>query len=209
MGILVITTGGTIGALAYDNLQYPPDISIMPEQGTDLVKDALRAVDFSFAEKRCISLEARDSKLIDNTYRDKILSLIDEAPEDKIIITHGTDRILESADYFYHKVLLEADLCRNKNIILTGAMIPLANGPESDGYLNLIFAMQQLECLKKPFSENCCAVYIVLCNYDDPETGGGLWKPRLYLYVPHQYVKYYANDGRYNRLKRVNKNDKN
>ncbi|HHH54120.1 MAG TPA: asparaginase [Bacteroidetes bacterium] len=49
----------------------------------------------------------------------------------KIIVTHGTDTMVETA-----KVLAEADI-ENKTIVLTGAMVPLAFGNSSDGLFNL------------------------------------------------------------------------
>ena len=49
---------------------------------------------------------------------------------DKILITHGTDRMVETA-----KSLAEASI--DKTIVLTGAMIPYAFGTSSDGFFNL------------------------------------------------------------------------
>lgn len=50
--------------------------------------------------------------------------------QDKILITHGTDRMVETA-----KALAAASL--PKTIVLTGAMIPYAFGTSSDGFFNL------------------------------------------------------------------------
>ncbi|HRF20192.1 MAG TPA: asparaginase domain-containing protein, partial [Chitinophagaceae bacterium] len=49
--------------------------------------------------------------------------------EDRIIITHGTDTMSETAQYLAQKV-------KNKTIVLTGAMIPIKFG-SSDGLFNL------------------------------------------------------------------------
>lgn len=49
---------------------------------------------------------------------------------DKILITHGTDRMVETA-----KELAAANI--DKTIVLTGAMIPYAFGTSSDGFFNL------------------------------------------------------------------------
>ncbi len=49
---------------------------------------------------------------------------------DKILITHGTDKMVETA-----KALAEASI--PKTIVLTGAMIPYAFGTSSDGFFNL------------------------------------------------------------------------
>lgn len=50
---------------------------------------------------------------------------------DKVIITHGTDRMVETAAY------LAAANIEGKTIVLTGAMIPYAFGTSSDGFFNL------------------------------------------------------------------------
>jgi len=49
----------------------------------------------------------------------------------RILITHGTDRMVETAH-----ILAEANL-PDKTIVLTGAMIPYAFGTSSDGFFNL------------------------------------------------------------------------
>jgi L-asparaginase len=49
----------------------------------------------------------------------------------RIIITHGTDTIVETAE-----ILGKANL-PGKTIVLTGAMIPIAFGNSSDGFFNL------------------------------------------------------------------------
>ncbi len=48
-----------------------------------------------------------------------------------IIITHGTDTMVETA-----KVIAEGNL-KDKTIIITGALIPAAFGNSSDGFFNL------------------------------------------------------------------------
>ncbi|MEM8524650.1 MAG: asparaginase domain-containing protein [Bacteroidota bacterium] len=49
----------------------------------------------------------------------------------QIIITHGTDTMVETARYLAHEGINE------KTIVLTGAMIPYAFGSSSDGFFNL------------------------------------------------------------------------
>ncbi len=49
----------------------------------------------------------------------------------QIVITHGTDRMVKTAQYLAeHKV-------EGKTIVLTGAMIPYAFGTSSDGFFNM------------------------------------------------------------------------
>ncbi len=59
---------------------------------------------------------------------------------DKILITHGTDTMVETAQY-----LASQDL--DKTIVLTGAMIPYAFGTSSDGFFNLGSAIAYLQTL--------------------------------------------------------------
>ena len=60
---------------------------------------------------------------------------------DRILITHGTDRMVETAKY-----LAQNDL-PNKTILLTGAMIPYAFGTSSDGFFNLGSALAFVQIL--------------------------------------------------------------
>ena len=199
MSILVLTTGGTIGAAAYPDPQNPPALSEPLSPETDLVRRALVSKEFSFANTRCMTLEHRDSKLIDVSYLAEVLALVAGADEQKILITHGTDRMLQTADYFYQNL----SRLGGKTIMLTGAMTPLANGDQSDGYRNLEYALKQLLWAQQDDTENNGAVFIVLCDYADPHHEKGPWQPTLYHYKPGHFTKHYAADGRYNRLKRV------
>src|SRR5690606_18636112 len=66
----------------------------------------------------------------------------------KILITHGTDRIVQTAE-----ALANASL--DKTIVLTGAMIPYAFGTSSDGFFNLGSALAFVQILPP-------GVYIVM-----------------------------------------------
>jgi hypothetical protein len=122
-----------------------------------------------------------------------MMRMIAAAQEDKILVTHGTDTLLETAGYFYEQFSAPPLTNLAKKIVVTGAMTPLANGPESDGYLNLKFAFDQLTC----FYPTLTKVSVALCDFD----GQGQWKPRLYPYKPGKYKKFYdPQDGRYNRI---------
>jgi L-asparaginase len=70
-----------------------------------------------------------DSLSMTDADRKNILETCKEIKEDKILITHGTDTMVETA-----KVLGNA--IKNKTIILTGAMVPYKFG-SSDGLFNL------------------------------------------------------------------------
>jgi L-asparaginase/Glu-tRNA(Gln) amidotransferase subunit D len=205
MGILVITTGGTIGAEAYPDPEHPPEFSTMPKEGRDIVRETLSKPEFGFAHVSSVSLEAKDSKNIDEIYLKSVLSLIAAAPETEILITFGTDRILHAAEALFRD--WAAFGLDGKLLILTGSMTPLANGHTSDGHLNLTFALQQLERLDQitPSSErtNCNSVHIVLSDWEYPDTRSGAWLPRLYPFSPGKFEKRFANDGRRSRLVRI------
>lgn len=62
-----------------------------------------------------------------------------QSPEDKIVITHGTDTMTETAAEVARAVT-------NKTVVLTGAMIPYAFG-SSDGLFNLGSALSFVQVL--------------------------------------------------------------
>ncbi len=90
-----------------------------------------------FARGRCtLSLDVKTLMMIDSLEmtdadREIIRHNCQSTKTDKIIITHGTDTMVNTA-----KVLSEANIA-NKTIVLTGAMIPYAFGTSSDGFFNM------------------------------------------------------------------------
>jgi L-asparaginase len=81
-------------------------------------------------------IDSLDMKPID---RELIANQCINTPEDKIIITHGTDTMAITAATL-------ADKVAGKTIILTGAMIPYKFG-SSDGFFNLGCALAFVQCL--------------------------------------------------------------
>lgn len=96
---------------------------------------------------RCrISVDIRTLMMIDSldmTKEDReiILENCKNTKEDYILITHGTDTMIETA-----KIL--ASNIKNKTIVLTGAMIPYKFG-SSDGLFNLGSALAFVQTLPK------------------------------------------------------------
>jgi len=94
---------------------------------------------------RCrVSLEIRTLMMIDSldmTEDDRkiILENCKNAKEDKILITHGTDTMIETAKLLAGKI-------NKKTIVLTGAMIPYKFG-SSDGLFNLGSALAFVQTL--------------------------------------------------------------
>lgn len=81
-----------------------------------------------------------DSLKMTNEDRLWILEHCKKSAAEKIIITHGTDTMVETAHF-----LAEAKL--GKTIILTGAMVPYAFGNSSDGFFNLGSALAFVQTL--------------------------------------------------------------
>ncbi len=131
MTIRVFVTGGTFDK-EYDEIRGRLDFgdSHLPEMlrrgrcGLDLELRTLMMVD---------SLEMTEAD------RDTIARNCARAPEDRIVITHGTDTMVETA-----RTLAEA--VEGKTIVLTGAMIPYAFG-SSDGLFNLGSALSFAQVL--------------------------------------------------------------
>ncbi len=72
-----------------------------------------------------------DSLEMTDDDRQIILHNCRRSKSNQIIITHGTDRIVETATYLANEGV------DGKTIMLTGAMIPYAFGTSSDGFFNL------------------------------------------------------------------------
>ncbi len=72
-----------------------------------------------------------------------------KCPHDRILITHGTDSMVETAR------AIAAAKITDKTIILTGAMIPYAFGNSSDGFFNLGSALAFAQILP-------AGVYVVM-----------------------------------------------
>lgn len=64
-----------------------------------------------------------------------------KTPANRILLTHGTDKMVETA-----RLLAEAGI-EEKTIVLTGAMIPYAFGTSSDGFFNLGSALAFVQVL--------------------------------------------------------------
>ena len=104
------------------------------------------------------TLMMKDSLEMKNEDRALILDNCLKAKEDKIIITHGTDTMVETAKSIASRKL-------NKAVVLTGAMIPYKFG-SSDGLFNLGAAIGFVQSLNH-------GVYIAMngkyFNHDEVE----------------------------------------
>ena len=87
--------------------------------------------------KELMLLDSLDMK---NEHRDVILENCTQTKDEKIIITHGTDTMVETAKYL-------AKVNLKKTIVLTGAMIPYKFGRSYDLF-NLGCALAFVQSLK-------------------------------------------------------------
>ena len=94
---------------------------------------------------RCnLDVELRTLMMIDSLEmgvdeRELIVFQCNKSDEDKIVITHGTDTMTETAKILAEKV-------KDKTVVLTGAMIPYKFG-SSDGLFNLGSALAFVQTL--------------------------------------------------------------
>ena len=133
MSIRLVITGGTFDK-EYNELN-----------GTLYFKDShlkeMLELGRSKVDVQIRTLMMIDSLEMDESDREIILTNCRKTPEDKIVITHGTDSMVETANF-----LAQAKL--EKTIVLTGAMIPYKFG-SSDGLFNLGSSLAFVQCLPK------------------------------------------------------------
>ena len=133
MKILFIQTGGTI------DKDYPrKQGGYAFEFGEPATKRILENLDTQL-EYEIVTAFQKDSLEINQQDRDKLLNLIENRPEQRIIITHGTDTLIESARF------LESQLSK-RCIVLTGAMRP-ERFSNSDAAINLGMALAAVQLL--------------------------------------------------------------
>jgi L-asparaginase len=126
-----IITGGTIDSF-YDGVQdtvVPNKESVIPEfiESLKLYHDTKFTV-------VCM----KDSRSMDEHDREALLKAIEASPSKRIIVTHGTYTMPDTARY------LKANLKRKDQvIILTGSMIPIKGFSPSDGPFNLGYSASE------------------------------------------------------------------
>ncbi len=87
-------------------------------------------------------LTLKDSLHMTEKNRKQILDTCKTSKEKKIVITHGTDTMSETAKFLGKNLAM----LKNKTIILTGAMIPYKFG-SSDGLFNLGSALSFVQSM--------------------------------------------------------------
>jgi L-asparaginase len=129
--IRIVVTGGTFDK-TYDEISgrlsfgatHLPEMLRLGRSRVDATIETLMMID---------SLDMTDAD------RSRIVAACAQCPENRIVITHGTDTMVETARAVAHRVT-------GKTIVLTGAMVPYAFG-SSDGLFNLGSALSFAEVL--------------------------------------------------------------
>ena len=124
VSILILTTGGTIDKNYFDALS---EYQIVESGIPALLKEARVALPLR-VEEVC----RKDSLELTDADRAEIARHAAEAPESRIVVTHGTDTMTETA-----KALAAIS---GKTIVLTGALSP-ARFAETDAPFNLGMAV--------------------------------------------------------------------
>jgi len=136
--IHVIITGGTIDSF-YDGTKdtvVPSKESVIPE-----LLESLKSYDTTF-EFTVVCM--KDSRNLNDEDRKKILEAVEQSKHNKILITHGTYTMPDTARY------LKANLKRDDQVIvLTASMIPIKGFSPSDGTYNLGYSVAKLQDLAR------------------------------------------------------------
>lgn len=126
--VAVLVTGGTLDKVhnwATEGLDFAAPNA--PPAGGSHLPEILAEARCHFARIEVLFL--KDSLEMDDADRDALAAAIAAAPEERLVITHGTSTLAETG-----KALAARGL--GKTIVLTGAMRPFSLG-RSDGPFNL------------------------------------------------------------------------
>ena len=133
--MLFIQTGGTI------DKDYPHATRGWAfEFGEPATKRLLERLDPSF-DYEMITAFQKDSLEITDADRSELVKLIRQYPDQKVIITHGTDTLIETGKYLAHQL-------PDRLIILTGAMRP-ERFSNSDAPINIGAAIAAANLLEE------------------------------------------------------------
>lgn len=128
--IQIFTTGGTIDKVYFDaNSEFEVGHSLLPE----LLSESNIHEGYRLHE-----LMRKDSLEMDDADRQQVLSAVRECDSERIVITHGTDTMADTA------AVLSS--LKDKTIVLTGAMQP-ARMRRTDAVFNVGFAWAAVQLL--------------------------------------------------------------
>lgn len=130
MKIMIYTTGGTIDKIYFDKKS---EFQVGEPQIIQLLEEANLFIDYEVE-----SILRKDSLDLTDEDRQLIADCVKSDPHQRILITHGTDTMIETA-----RTLA---LIPDKTIVLTGSMQP-ANLRSSDAVFNIGYAIASVQML--------------------------------------------------------------
>lgn len=134
--IHIIATGGTID-YQFSPKEYKPvprPETVIPDFISDYIKPNF--------EIKSSTVSMIDSLYMTDEIRLDLIKEIKGSSAEKILITHGTDGMIETAQFIAKEKF-------DKTIVMVGAMIPLIGFTPSDGGFNLGFAVANLRNLDR------------------------------------------------------------
>ncbi len=130
MKIKIFTVGGTIDKVYFDQKS---EYQVGDPGATQILREANITVDYEWE-----SLMRKDSLDLTEDDRRIIAEKIRSDKNERVLVTHGTDTMRETARFLQR--------IPEKTIVLTGAMSP-ARFKESDAPFNIGFAMAAVQLL--------------------------------------------------------------
>ena len=127
MDIQIFAVGGTIDKIYFDAAS---EFKVGEPQIGELLREA--NVTFNY---RVESLMRKDSLDMNDADRERVRDAVEQSECERILITHGTDTMAETARFLLH--------IKDKVVVLTGAMQP-ARLRVSDAIFNIGFAIGTL-----------------------------------------------------------------
>tara|TARA_Y100000768_G_scaffold52482_1_gene34524 strand:- start:347 stop:832 length:486 start_codon:yes stop_codon:yes gene_type:complete len=137
--VKIITTGGTIDKIYFDQKsEY--------EVGDPFIGELLQKmnVNIPFEIKSLMRIDSLDMKDI---HREEICEHIIDCSSNKILITHGTDSMVKTAQYINERI-------KNRVVVLTGSLKP-AIFIDNDAIFNIASAFNAVQTLAN-------GVYIIM-----------------------------------------------
>ena len=128
--LLIVTTGGTIDKIYFDDKS---DYQV----GEPQISQILHAMNVAF-EFEVSALMRKDSLHLQDRDRELIRGVVESSPIRHVLITHGTDTMVETA--------CALDGIPEKTIVLTGALNP-ARFRDSDAVFNIGCAVGAVQAL--------------------------------------------------------------
>lgn len=130
MKLLILTTGGTIDKVYFDATS---EYEVGPPQVAEILREANVTLDFALD-----SVLRKDSLEMTDADRRLVRERIEASDADRILVTHGTDTMIRTAEVLSG--------IPGRTIVLTGSMQP-ARFRNTDAVFNVGVAIGAVQCL--------------------------------------------------------------